>query len=250
MENEVTVREKPKQKTRLRSPNYPLLSLGQAIGQVKRIYKEEKRNFTDHAVILKHLGYTDASGTGAREISALKQYGLLEDRSGTVGISNTAYVLMYAEEGSAEYQNALRGAAVKPQIFNDLLATYPDGLPSDAALKSFLVVKRGFNPAAIETFIRVFKETIELAKLTPGEYISAQPDNAGVEREEMETQAAGSQPQSAKPVPGVHTFTWALSIPRNVRAELRLFGGDLRVEDVRRLKKQIESLEEAFSDTE
>jgi hypothetical protein len=244
--------EKPKQqRTRLRSPNYPITSLGQAIEQIRKIYKEEKRNFTDPPVILKHLGYTDGSGTGYRELSALKQYGLLEDRSGSVGLSNTAYVLMYAEQGSPEYANALRESALKPQIFSEMLSAYPDGLPSDATLRSFLIGKKGFNPAAVENFIRVFKETMELAKVQAGEYDSAHSPDTGAERERMETQIIGSQPQpGAKAAPSVHTFTWSLSIPRNVRAELRLYGGDFKIEDVQRLKKQIESLEAAFDESE
>lgn len=42
-------------------------------------------------------------------------------------------------------------------------------------------------------------------------------------------------------------WTWTLSIPRNVRAELKI-ASDVTRDDVRRLKKQIEFLEESFEE--
>jgi hypothetical protein len=46
-----------------------------------------------------------------------------------------------------------------------------------------------------------------------------------------------------------NAWTWTLSIPRNVRADLRI-AGDVSREDIRRLKKQIEFLEESFEEGE
>ena len=44
-----------------------------------------------------------------------------------------------------------------------------------------------------------------------------------------------------------HSWTWTLSIPRNVKADLRI-AGDVTREDIARLKKQIEFLEESFEE--
>ena len=40
------------------------------------------------------------------------------------------------------------------------------------------------------------------------------------------------------------------SQPRKVRAELRLIGREFRKEDIEKLKKHLDLLEESFSDTE
>ncbi len=55
----------------------------------------------------------------------------------------------------------------------------------------------------------------------------------------------GTQPSA---VPAVRFYRWAISFPRGITAELRIFGQDLRREDVQHLKKELELLEDAFSD--
>jgi len=49
-----------------------------------------------------------------------------------------------------------------------------------------------------------------------------------------------------------HSYALDISIPRNLKAELRIFGKDLKKEDLERLRKQllrvVENLEDAFSD--
>jgi hypothetical protein len=53
-----------------------------------------------------------------------------------------------------------------------------------------------------------------------------------------QTQLVGSQSNA---------WAWTLSVPRNVRVELRI-AGNVTLEDIKRLKKQIEFLEESFED--
>jgi len=233
-----------------RSPNYPLVSLGEALGKLKVIYDHEKRSKAPFTVILKHLGYGEQrGGVGGRTLSTLIQYGLLDQNRGECWISDLGYTLLHFPESSSEMEAALKEAAQNPTLFRELLATYKDGLPSDDTMRSYLI-KRGFNPAKTEGFIRVFRDTVGLAKATPGVY-----DVPETEEQQMPTleSPAGSSSSQGQPgrttIPGTHVFTWTLSIPRNVRAELRLSGNELKIEDVRRLKKQIESLEEAFQDS-
>jgi len=54
-------------------------------------------------------------------------------------------------------------------------------------------------------------------------------------------------PASQQGTSPANAWTWTLSIPRNVRAELKI-AGDVTRDDVRRLKKQIEFLEESFEE--
>lgn len=43
-------------------------------------------------------------------------------------------------------------------------------------------------------------------------------------------------------------LSWVLSVPRGVRAELRIVGKDVRRDDLKRLKQQIDFLVESFED--
>jgi len=43
-------------------------------------------------------------------------------------------------------------------------------------------------------------------------------------------------------------LSWVLSVPRGVRAELRITGKDIRRDDLERLKKQIDFLVESFDE--
>jgi hypothetical protein len=229
-----------------RSPNYPMFSLKDAIEKVKLIYQHEKKNFTTAAVIQKDIGYKEGTGPAGRAVSALKQYGLIEERSGTYGLSEKGFQLTYLEENSPERLAVIQDIAINPLIFRELVGAYTDGLPSDATLKSYLIGKKSFNPSAVDDFIRIFKETIELARFTAPDYTplqqSVQDAGGHVEQQSAVT------PQGQGGTKASHFFTWSLSIPRNVRAELKLSGEGIRKEDVQRLKRQIEALEESFDD--
>jgi hypothetical protein len=231
-----------------RSPNYPMFSLKDALDKVRLIYQHEKRNFTTPGVIQKDIGYTEGTGPAGRALSALKQYGLIEERNGTYGLSDKGFLFTYADQNSPERIAALRESAIKPSIFKELVDMYVGELPSDATLKAHLIGKKGFNPTSVDDFIRIFKETIELANVVPGEYSPDQPKEDLGKGGTMEQLAP--QGQQGKATQNVHLFTWSLSMPRNVRAELKLSGEGIRKEDVQRLKKQIEALEESFDEQE
>jgi hypothetical protein len=231
-------------KKRMRSPNYPMFSLSDGLTKIKLIFDAEKRNLTPADVILNHLGYKKDSGTGGRAISALRQYGLLEDTSGNYRVSDLAYGILFGEEGSSDVENDIRISALKPLIFSEIVATYAGGLPSDASLKSFLITKKGFNPDSVEEFIRVFKETISLAKVIPGEY-----DLPSGEDSDMPTPSSHEGARITVPTPGgtqVQIFNFGLSQPRKVRAEIKLVGQEFKQEDVELLIEHLQLLKRSF----
>ena len=94
-------------------------------------------------------------------MSALRQYGLLEEAGGKSRISERAYTLIQYPAGSPERSQAIKAAIREPNLFGELLSEFSDGLPSDAALSSNLL-KRGFNPEVIGDVIRIFRETVSL----------------------------------------------------------------------------------------
>src|ERR1051325_2885913 len=95
--------DEQREKSRVRSPNFPGIDLREAIDKVQLIYSKDKRNATNAEVIVKHLGYSQLHGKSRRVLSALKQYGLLEERAGGLfRVSDNAYRIIHLQEDSKE----------------------------------------------------------------------------------------------------------------------------------------------------
>ena len=236
-----------------RSPNYPAFSLEEAISKARTVYEMERRAWTTAGVIQKHLGYQKPSGTGGRALSALRQYGLLDDQSGKYRISESAYHLLVLPESEPAWIGAVKQAAQKPVIFAELMAEYVGGLPSDDTLRTVLITQRRFNPASVPDFIRIFRRTVEYAaRLGPD---AGAADSAALPIAE-ESHAGElpvfptlpNVPSAAGAKQGERSYAWPLSIPRNIRAELKITGDELRASDIERLKKQIDLLLEALAE--
>jgi hypothetical protein len=176
-----------------RSPNYPSLSLGDAIDRAKQIYDAEKRTPASADTILAHLGYRPGVGPGLRALSALRQYGLLEERNGQDRISDDAFHILTLSETSQDRQNALREAAKRPALIRQVLDNYKGTIPSDLNLRDYLIKTHHFNPDSVATFIKVLRETVELAKLGSEDHTEA-TDAEGAEQSAEMTE----QPQSTK----------------------------------------------------
>jgi hypothetical protein len=159
-----------------RSPNFPAISLQDALAKARILYDRDKRNPVRVTTILQHLGFGEKlSGSSARVMSALRQFGLLDEADEHYRITDAAFRIFTLSEGAPERIKALQDCAKRPAIYRELLTKYEDGLPSDAALRDALILRK-FNPASVDTFIRVFKTSIDFAKLTPGGYSSSSKD--------------------------------------------------------------------------
>ncbi len=156
-----------------RSPNFPAISLQDALTKARVLYDHDKRNPVRVQTILQHLGFGEKlSGSSARVISALRQFGLLDEADDHYRITDASYRIFTLSDAAPERLKALQDCAKKPAIYRELLTRYAEGLPSDAALRDALILRK-FNPASVDTFIRVFKASIDFAKLTPGVYSDA-----------------------------------------------------------------------------
>jgi hypothetical protein len=147
-----------------RSPNYPAISLTEAIARARQIYDAEKRALASTDTLLAHMGYRPLVGPGLRALSALKQYGLVEERAGQYRISDAAFNILNLSETSPDREAAIQDAIRKPALFNLILTNAKDQIPSDINLRDILIRDHKFNPASVATFIKAFRETVELAK--------------------------------------------------------------------------------------
>ena len=201
--------EKSKRKVH-RSPSYPAFDLGEAIQKAEAVYRQEKRTATTPEVIASHLGYSQATGPGGRAVSALRQYGLLEENAGRYRISDLGYTLVHFGHDSDEWKLAMMDACQRPTLFKELLEKYGEDLPSDATLRNELL-GRGFNPSAVSDVITIFRNTMSLAGEHGGSY------NGPQERTMPETVASTSSG------PATSKFTPASSAELSVPVE---FAGD------------------------
>jgi hypothetical protein len=234
-----------------RSPNFPIIPLETAIAKVRKVWNEDKKNPTSLAVLLGHLGYGQKkTGTSGRVVSALRQFGLLDYQANAYRVSDLAFQILNKSD-EAEVAALRQKSAQMPNIFRDVLSQYKEGLPSDATFRDFLIFQKEFNPGSVDRFISVFKSTMQFAKLTPGAYTSPPEE----ENADMQTDITGTPPpQGGAKLPAgaslIPPQNWVLSVKRGVKATLLISGTDVKPEDLKRLKAQIDFLVDSFSDEE
>jgi len=152
---------------RVRSPNYPSISLPDAIERVRKIYKSEHMHKAPPEVVAKILGYNGLNGASLMVLSTLKKYGLLEEVGRDLKVSQDALVILVDPENSQERVAAIRKAARAPALFEKFFDEYGDKAPSDENIRAYLL-KNGFAQTAVDTPIRCYRETLDfVSRLGP-----------------------------------------------------------------------------------
>src|SRR5262245_18132932 len=75
---------------RTRSPQYPQISLPEALSHIRLIYNGLHTSRASERRIIELLGFKGKSGTTQAILSALKKYGLLEGRKDSFSVSRQA----------------------------------------------------------------------------------------------------------------------------------------------------------------
>lgn len=153
-----------------RSPEYPAISLKEAIDRVKMVYGKDYQNRLPKKVIAEHMGYKGLSGASLPIISALTKYGLLDGRGDETRVSDLAVALIAHAPGTPERTAALHTASSLPELFVELDKRFPDGKASDQALRSYLLTSK-FIPGAADAAIRSYRDTKQLVDAESGGYI-------------------------------------------------------------------------------
>jgi hypothetical protein len=152
-----------------RSPNYPGISLGDALERARRIYDREHRGKMAQEVVAAHLGYNGLNGASLTMISALRKYGLLEGEGRELRISQDGVTILVDRPDSTERQDALRRSALRPVLFAEIAADFEGDVPSEDNLRIYLQ-KKGFITSAASAAARSFRETMELVTQEGGGY--------------------------------------------------------------------------------
>lgn len=172
---------------RARSPNYPNLSLPDAIARVRRVFDHDRRAPLDREVVARHMGYSGLSGASDKTIGSIMQYGLLERvGKGEIRVSQIAVDIFHPDNPS-DRRRALLTAAHMPTLFRSLRERFPQGIPSADALRSYLV-RQNFLNRAIAPVISAYTETCQFLEQenalesggVPRDFVSSSaPDDLG-----------------------------------------------------------------------
>jgi len=158
-----------------RSPNYPQLTLRDAVEKVRKVYQAEHTYKANKEVVAKDLGYNSLNGSSLTLIGALKRYGLLEAEGDGFRVSDDAVAILELSENDSERIAALKRAAFTSPLFAELHEIYGDRLPSDVNLRHDLI-KRKFLPKAADEVVRIYRDNLELVTQFSPEYNAPQTE--------------------------------------------------------------------------
>jgi hypothetical protein len=219
---------------RERSPNYPAVGFKTALELAQKIWAAEKRHPMTPTLAVRRMGYMGLNGKSTVVLSALRKFGLIEGSGVEVKIADEAIPLMVLPVDAPERPALIRSMALRPQLFQEVLADSGEALPSDENLKARLQMNLNFTETAAETVVRALRETVEFLSGLPPTPVPLMPP-AGSPTDPLTAPGAATsafsplflppEPAVARPVsqpspPEVHVW----SLGSDVRAELRLSG--------------------------
>lgn len=145
----------------IRSPSYPNRSLREAITDVRKIEQVYRSSQADREQAAKLIGYSSLSGPAAKALAALASYGLVERAGkGELRVTRRAVAILHSDD-KAERRAELRQAAFEPDIFRELQERWPDIVPPEDGIASFLR-RQGFNENAIRPVAQAYLDTVAL----------------------------------------------------------------------------------------
>jgi hypothetical protein len=164
-------------KLRKKSPRAPSIPLDDAIERAQRVYAKEARHPAPTEVIAQDMGYKSANnGAALSVLASMRYFGLLERPSeGKLAVSKDVETYLYAPDEEVKRNLRLKWLRA-PNVFAELLTSFPGELPSDANIR-FELIGRGFSAAASDALVAVFRRSAEFAGHGP----ASSPRSVGIE---------------------------------------------------------------------
>lgn len=187
---------------RVRSPNYPSISLKDAIGHLDALWSKMHAHAAPRDLVLKAMGYSSYNGASGSALSAQVKYGLLERVGDDYKLTERAKQILHPHSPD-ERVSAIRAAANAPPLFTELLDQFGGTAPpSDDILRSYLA-RRGFASSAVPSVIQSFRETIDLVSRETARYDSVQTPEPREEPVRAEPVQPSMAPQTLHAIPHV-----------------------------------------------
>ena len=205
-------------KTKERSPNFPFITLENALNRAQQFYNEEKRGAAPFLSAAIHWSYSPQSSGALQTVSALKNYGLMSEEPSASGrmlrLTDLALrILLDMRPGSKERIEFMREAALLPAVALKVYSKWTDALPSPATLNHYLVLDRGFSQANAVRTAQILIDNQEFANVL----------NSGTQSEQTEkSEEVNSHHEPMKqsiPLPAV-TGTSNLTLGRSQQLKM------------------------------
>lgn len=180
-----------------RSPRYPAIGLEEAVKKVGKLYEADRTAGAPAEAAMKHMGYSGRTGPANTAIAALRRFGLVESKAGRVVPSQLAIAILLLPEDDHRRIAALQETALSPETYAELFEEFrpAGGIPSAESMEHDLIIKGEFNPNAVKTFVKDFRESLIFAGLIDenGVILSVEESvNQGDEEAGDSSMAAGS----------------------------------------------------------
>ncbi len=148
---------------RKKSPRAPSMALSEALDRALKVYDKERLHPAPIEVVANDIGYKNAnSGAALSALASLRYFGLLErPKNGFLAVSKDVESFRFAPN-EGQRQALLIQFLKQPALYAELLEKYASNLPSDASLK-YELIQRGFIPAAADSTLVAFKQSMEFA---------------------------------------------------------------------------------------
>lgn len=180
---------------RMRSPNFPTLSLEEAIKVAGELYSKVRKVTVDREAAAKELGYSGLTGRSQKVLGALNQYGFMDNvAKGQCRITDLAEQALHGFP-EAEKIGAIHKAAHSPALFDAIFSEFGEKIESEHAIRSFLL-KRGFTDRGVESALQSFLESQRFLELTGA---SESYDNAGPQPSESSSELDEGEGQEKVP---------------------------------------------------
>lgn len=220
-----------------RSPNYPALSLPQALEATRKLWDAEKRTAVSHETAAHAMGYSSLSGPARVAIGALRQYGLIDKaEAGHIRVSQLGVSALHGD--GTDQAAAVATAAGQPELFRELMVSHLEA--SENAIRSYLITKKSFVEDGARKAAKAFRETMALAGMPEKGYTAS-------ETQEKPQAMAGTdtvQNTGSRSSDGVGVLS--LKVPYGTGAlavDIRVSGEPLKRAHIERVRKYLELAE-------
>lgn len=173
---------------RMRSPNFPVMSLEEALRGAKTLWDKNRVSLISREAAAKDLGYTGLTGRSLQVLGALNQYGLTENtEKGHMRVTKLGETALIGFPEDIK-RKAISQAARSPAFFRDILERFEGSVPGENAVRFFLL-SNGFTNDGVDKAMKVFAETTRFVEINgDSESYGKATENAAESSPEQPTQ--------------------------------------------------------------
>lgn len=240
-------------KDRTRSPRFPSQNLQDSLRLIKMIYDGVHRSPIDAETAYRLMGFSGKTGTSAKALATLRQYGLVEGMGENTRVTDLALAIL---EPASEEERArsIFTASRRPEVFDSVLERFDQRVPqADEPIRAYLIRDLGFQKNSSDELIRVMRETLQFAESerVPDSRVNLSAEaTMHVDSTALES-SSFEQPNPTPVQSAVETPSQTASIPltRESRAELKIYG-PLNERAIKNLIRAIELLADVWEEGE